>query len=419
LFEGKSPAAHAGIDSDAKMIAKLIVFLGVILTLTIGAHLLLYKALIRLFVIAAPAVKTLLFMILLLLSLSFMASFFLLRWQNNPFTVGFYMFSAVWTGLFFNLLPAVLLAWISSAIIRFTGSHLNTRLIASGCILMAVLFSIYGMRNAFAPRTKSLDVAVDNLPDQWKNKTVVQLSDVHLGHFYGVGFLQELVRKVNGLKPELIFITGDLFDGMAADISQFAADLNQLKAVKGVFFVTGNHETYVGLNRAIAVLEKTKIKILHNKLIEIDGLQIIGISYPGIKDAKEIRGLEKVRPDPSVRKPRILLFHTPTNISPKGVDGPDRHFATHWLPDTRFSLAKKLGVDLQMSGHTHAGQIFPFGYLTKLLYKGYDWGLQRSGNFSIYTTSGVGTWGPPMRTGNAPEIVVMTLRQVSNHKTSD
>jgi predicted MPP superfamily phosphohydrolase len=80
------------------------------------------------------------------------------------------------------------------------------------------------------------------------------------------------------------------------------------------------------------------------------------------------------------------------------------------VPDTTFSQARKLGVDLQLSGHTHAGQIMPFGYLTNLIYKGYDYGLQRIDNFSIYTTSGVGTWGPPMRTGNTPEIVAITLK---------
>jgi predicted MPP superfamily phosphohydrolase len=109
-------------------------------------------------------------------------------------------------------------------------------------------------------------------------------------------------------------------------------------------------------------------------------------------------------------KPRILLFHTPTNISPKENGGLDRHFDTYWIPDTTFSLVQELRVDLQLSGHTHAGQIFPFGYLTKLIYKDYDYGLRRLSNFAIYTTGGVGTWGPPMRTGNSPEIVVIKLK---------
>ncbi len=391
------------------MVLKVVLFLSVILALTIGAHLLFGKAVLRLFMLNSSGLKISLFIILFLLSLSFMASFFLLRRQANSWTVGFYMFSAVWTGLFINLLLAVLLSWLVIAVLWIAGTHPDTRLIAVGCLTLAVLFSAYGMWNAFHPRIKKLPIEFENLPDQWKGKTIVQLSDVHLGHFYGPKFLDYLMRRVNALKPELILITGDLFDGMASDISRFAAGLSQFKAEKGVYFIPGNHENYIGLNRSLTVLGRTRITVLQNEAIEIDGLQIIGISYPGIEGAKDIRGLDKSGPASAIRKPRILLFHTPTNMIPGRGDGLDRHFATYWVPDTTFSPAQKLGVALQLSGHTHAGQIFPFGYLTRLIYKSYDYGLRSLGAFSIYTTCGVGTWGPPMRTGNRPEIVVINL----------
>jgi predicted MPP superfamily phosphohydrolase len=392
------------------VVIKVAVFLAVILALTIGAHMLFYKTVIRVFAITGPALKTSLLIVLFLLALSFMASFFLLQWHENPLTIGFYRFSATWIGLFLNLLAAVLASWIIIAAVRITGMYAPSRLIAAVCIVSAVLYSAYGVWNAFHPRIKKLEVQIENLPPQWKNKTILHMSDVHLGHFYGTEFLNNLVRKANALNPEAIFITGDLFDGMAAAISHFAAGLDQLRAKKGVFFVTGNHETYVGLNRALNILKKTNIQILHNEIIEVDGLQIMGISYPGIRGAHEIRGLEKLAKNSSNNGPRILLFHTPTNIRPKGGDGLDHHFATYWVPDTSFALNKEMGADLQLSGHSHAGQIFPFGYLTKLIYKGYDYGLHRLGRFAIYTTSGVGTWGPPMRTGNSPEIVAMELK---------
>ncbi|UCD79130.1 MAG: metallophosphoesterase [Desulfobacterales bacterium] len=389
------------------MVLKVVLFLTGILALTVGAHLLFFKAVTRLFIINSTGLKISLLVVLFLLSLSFMASFFLLRWQANLLTVCFYKFSAVWTGLFINLLLAALLSWLIIVIVGLAGTYPNTRLIAAGCLMLAVLFSAYGMWNAFHPRIKKLHIELDNLPDQWKGKTVVQLSDVHLGHFYGPRFLKDLVRRVNSLNPELILITGDLFDGMASDISRFADGLSQFKAEKGVHFITGNHETYIGVNRALNVLGQTRINILQNEVIDIDGLQIIGISYPGIKEVGQIQGREKLSQDSSDSKPRILLFHTPTNIDHGRGDGMDRHFSTYWLPDTSFLPAQKLGVDLQLSGHTHAGQIFPFGHLTRLLYKNYDYGLRGRGNFSIYTTSGVGTWGPPIRTGNSPEILAI------------
>jgi predicted MPP superfamily phosphohydrolase len=391
------------------MVFKVVLFLAVILALTIGAHLLFFKAVLSLFIITSPGLKISLFVILFLLSLSFMASFLLLRWQANTLTVGFYKFSAVWFGLFINLLLAVLLSWLIIAAVWIAGTYPNTRLIGAGCLTLAVLFSAYGMWNAFHPRIRKLPVEIENLPEQWKGKIIVQLSDVHLGHFYGPQFLAELVQRVNALQPALILITGDLFDGMASDISRFTDGLNRFRAEKGIYFVTGNHENYIGLNRALNVLAQTRINVLRNEGVEIDGLQIIGVSYPGIEGSKEIQGLDKLEKSASIRKPRILLFHTPTNMLPAGGDGLDRHFSTYWVPETTFSPAQKLGVDLQLSGHTHAGQIFPFGYLTKLLYKNYDYGLRRLNAFSIYTTCGVGTWGPPMRTGNRPEIVVINL----------
>ena len=392
------------------MVLNIIIFLGVILTLTIGAHLLLYRALRRLYVITSPAIRTVLLIGLLLLSFCFMASFFLLKWQENPITIGFYMFSAIWTGLFLNLLLAVLLSWIILAVTWLAGSYPNNRIITSACLLLAVLLTAYGVWNAFHPRIKHVEMAFDNLPVHWKNKTLVQLSDVHLGHFYGERFLAKLVDNVNALNPEAIFITGDLFDGMASDVSHFAVGLKQLKANRGIFFVTGNHETYVGLHRALKTLKQTSIQILQNEAIEIDGLGVIGIAFPGLKKTEDIRGLDSLQRSASDTQPLILLFHTPTNASPRGGDGLDRHINTYWVPDTSFTLAKLLGVDLQLSGHTHAGQIFPFGYITNLIYKGYEYGLHRNGNFSIYTTSGVGTWGPPMRTGNSPEIVAIRIK---------
>ena len=392
------------------MAIKVVIFLAAILSLTVGAHLLFYKAVIRVFAITGPAPKTFLLIVLLLLALSFMASFLLLQWQENPLAVGFYKFSAIWVGLFLHLLPAALASWIIIAAIRFTGNNPSAGWIAAACIMAAVLYSAYGVWNAFHPRIKKLEVQFENLPHQWKNKAIIHLSDIHLGHFYGTEFLDNLVGKVNALNPEAIFITGDLFDGMAATISHFAAGLDQLRAKKGVFFVTGNHETYVGLNRALNVLKQTKIQVLHNEIIAVDGLQIMGISYPGIRGVHEIRGLEKLSQNSSNNIPRILLFHTPTNIRPKGGDGLDYHFATYWVPDTSFALNKEIGADLQLSGHSHAGQLFPFGTLTKFIYKGYDYGFHRLSRFAIYTTSGVGTWGPPLRTGNSPEIVVMELK---------
>jgi predicted MPP superfamily phosphohydrolase len=392
------------------MILKVIVLLAVILGMMTGAHLLLYKAIVNFWGITGPVAKSIMLAGLLFLALSFMASFFLLRIHENQFTIGFYIFAATWTGFFLNLLLAAGACWLIITILRIAGLNPNTRWFAAIGLSLALLYTIYGIWNALHPRVKDITVELKSLPHAWQNKTIVQLSDIHLGHVHGQRFLNNIIAKVNAIHPDIIFITGDLFDGMDANFIDLVKPLNRLNATRGVIFVTGNHETYVGLNRALHVLKQTNIRVLNNAVMDVDGLEIIGVSYPGIHNKNEIRGLEKARRSSSNHGPRILLFHTPTGIRLKDEDELGQHFSTYWIPDTSFKLPQELGVNLQLSGHSHAGQIIPFGLLTKLVYKGYDYGLRRDGEFSIYTTSGVGTWGPPMRTGNSPEIVVIRLK---------
>jgi hypothetical protein len=196
------------------------------------------------------------------------------------------------------------------------------------------------------------------------------------------------VEKVNLLKPDAVFITGDLFDGMDGNFDNVSDALNQIQAPDGIYFVTGNHETYFGLDKVNKILAQTKIKVLNDDVVDVKGLQIIGTLFPGDGQSRDIETVIKNNPNYVFGKPTILLHHAPTEID----------------------QAKRLGVNLQLSGHTHKGQIFPFGYVTKLIYRGYDYGLHTEGDYNIYTTNGVGTWGPPMRTGNTPEIVDITLK---------
>ncbi len=198
------------------MILKVILFLAVILAITTAAHLLLYKAIVSFWGITSPLVKSILLVGLLLLALSFMASFFLLRIQENQFTIGFYIFSATWTGLFLNLLLAAGACGLLILILRIVGQNPNTRWIAAIGLVLAVIYTAYGIWNALHPRVKNLTVALKGLPHQWQNKTIVQLSDIHLGHVHGHRFLDGIIDKVNRIQPEIILFTGYLFDGMDA-----------------------------------------------------------------------------------------------------------------------------------------------------------------------------------------------------------
>ncbi|MFH1385682.1 MAG: metallophosphoesterase, partial [Patescibacteria group bacterium] len=259
----------------------------------------------------------------------------------------------------------------------------------------AIIFSAYGFWNAQHPQVKNITIKIKNLPAAWQGKTIVQLADIHLGRVHGEKFLQNIVDQTNAQNPDLILITGDLFDGMDGGLDVFIEPLNNLRAKEGVFFVTGNHESYVGLDRALTALRQTTIKILINEIVVVDGLQIVGLDYSLLSGEIGITGRssdeEKIinsLPGWDRDKPSILMYHAPINIG----------------------QAVATGINFQLSGHSHNGQIWPFNFFTWLIYGQYDYGLNSLGDFTIYTTNGLGTWGPPMRTGNTPEIPVFKLK---------
>jgi predicted MPP superfamily phosphohydrolase len=302
------------------------------------------------------------------------------------------------------------LIWFIFGAKKLIGHSANIRTISFLFYGLAALVSFYGIWNAFHPHLKNIEVEIENLPPVWKNKIVVQLSDVHLGIIHGTTFLNRVVSLVNAIKPHMILITGDLFDGMAGDLTRFIEPLNNLQASKGVFFVTGNHEGYLGLKKPLSILRDTHISVLDMEVVDVDGLQIVGISFPEFEKDDNVKSVFESGGNYNPKKPSILLYHTPTNITRSNKSRGSQQFNTYWFPDVDMAFVKQKGIDLQLSGHTHRGQIFPFGYLTKKIFKGYDYGLHKYGRFNLYTTSGVGTWGPPMRIGSSSEIPVIKLK---------
>jgi predicted MPP superfamily phosphohydrolase len=264
----------------------------------------------------------------------------------------------------------------------------NQKIIGGVAILASILYLIYGIWNAFTPMVTKINVSIGNLPDAWKGKKIVQISDVHLGHIFNASFMKDAAQKINALGPDIVVITGDLFDGTDGSLDSFTDSLNSINAPDGIYYVTGNHETYLGVEKVEAVLSKTKITMLQDEMRNVNGLQIVGINYPERMQSKNIGEIIKNMNGFDSKKPSILLWHAPTQIE----------------------NAKNAGISLQLSGHTHKGQLFPFRFITALVYKGYDYGYKKEGSFSIYTSSGLGGWGPPMRTEKRSEIVEITLK---------
>jgi predicted MPP superfamily phosphohydrolase len=391
-------------------IIRFALFIGTFICLIFCAHYLLYVSTLRFLGIVDPTTRKVILWVLFFLALSFFPSAFLLRLHVNVVTNLYYLISCIWLGMFLYLLMALTGGWLLFGLGKLVGFIPNMRIVFLCLLIAAAGVSLYGLVRARHPVFHRVEVAIDGLPDHWRNRVIVQLSDVHLGSINKTGFLERLVGKVNSLNPDLILITGDLFDGMGGDLASFIEPLKKMKARMGIFFITGNHEGYLGLKRPLSVIRETNIRILNNEVAEIDGLQIVGVSFPEHHQKSTARDLVTASGSYVAHKPSILLYHTPTSIEEHHADRGSQQANTYWFPNTSMTLAKEVGIDLQLSGHTHKGQLFPFVWLTRAIYKGYDYGLHKDGSFHLYVSSGVGTWGPPMRIGAPPEIVVIQLR---------
>ena len=371
-----------------KKISAFVALLVLLMIIYLVAHWGVYFAFVYFFAITSIFAKNVLLDILIFLAASFFLATWLTHKIDNVLTRAYYFFSGVWLGFGVNLLLFFGLAWIVVFLSSLFDLSLNQKNFGIVAICGAFFFSIYGIWNNFTPIVTRLDVKIDNLPEFWKGKKIVQISDVHLGHIFGASYMHKVAKQINALKPDAIVITGDLFDGTDGNLKRFIAPLNELEASQGIFFVDGNHETYLGAKEAFAIIAKTKIMPLRDQMLEVEGLQFVGLEYPERMLTKNVEQTIKNIPDFDPRKPSVLLWHIPTQI-----EG-----------------AKKAGISLQLSGHTHKGQLFPFGFITALVYRGYDCGFKNEGSYSIYTSSGLGLWGPPMRTEKKSEIVEITLR---------
>ncbi len=356
--------------------------------IVIAAHAGVYFTCVKLFHLEGGVLRRSLFWVLAGLSVSFITTALVVHWQENLVTRMAYLISSVWIGAFVYLVMACAAAWTVAVILRIAGmgSTIGDQVTIAIALLAALSATVYSLWNAAHPVVKPVTIAIRELPESWAGRKIVQLSDIHIGAILREGFLAEIVRKTNEQKPDLVAITGDLFDGAGLELGRMAQPLDELEAPLGTFFITGNHETYVGLERSLAALSGSKVRILRDEIVEIDGVQLVGIDYPLMGQRKN---LDSILTRIDRGRPCIVLYHEPA------------------FSDTM----KTLGVDLQLAGHTHRGQMWPFNYITKRVYRGLDYGLYSNGDYNLYTSCGVGTWGPPLRSGNRPEIVVLTLQR--------
>ncbi len=386
-------------------LGRILIFFGVIFGLTFALHYYLWARLVRDPGLPEPwrQVAT---VALILLGLSIPAS--MLVWRVLPRTVAIPIawIGYVWMGAMF--LTLVLLwggelarwGWVKYAQVMAVNAGRRdflAQVLAGGAATFAIALSGWGVWSAVRPvEVKRLTVRLKKLPEELRGLRLVQLTDMHVGPTIGRSFVEDIVSKVNRLNPDIVAITGDLIDGSVAELGDAVGHLGKIRSKLGTFFVTGNHEYYSGADAWLTFLVDIGVRPLRNEHVEL-GDNGASIHVAGVDDwtahqfgnghgADMSRALQG-RDD---TKPVVLLAHQPVH----------------------FDQAKEHGVDLQISGHTHGGQIFPFGFLTRLV-QPFVSGLHRRGDSQIYVSSGTGYWGPPMRIAAPAEITLIELEPES------
>jgi hypothetical protein len=289
-------------------------------------------------------------------------------------------------GLFSTLLVMSVLTDVVRVGLHIASAAISHSYISLGALGGAVVLSLVGLVQARCPRIRRVAIPIEGLPPELNGYRIVQWSDVHVGPTIQRGFLQALVERTNALDADAIAITGDLIDGYVDDLREHVQPLAGLRARDGVFYVTGNHEYYWRASEWIPELERLGLTFLKNSHRTVrDGLVIAGVTDPVGRHTHKQDPAAALAGAPSAAV-KILLSHRPQTAK----------------------VAEELGAQLQLSGHTHGGQFFPFSLFIKW-FQPIVTGLHRVGRMWLYVSRGTGYWGPPSRLGVGSEITVIEL----------
>jgi len=328
---------------------------------------------------------------LLMLAFSFVvASLLAFRFSNAPVRIVYWL-AAVWLGFlnfFFWTSPVAWIVWFALRLALVPARAAAIRpVLAAVLYAIAAVIGVYGLFNARVLRICRIAVELPNLPASWKGRHAVLFSDLHLGPINGVRFCRRLVTRAASFQPDIVFLPGDLFDGTKGNLDRIIEPLKQLTPPLGMYFSTGNHEEFTDPIHYVEAVVRAGIHVLGNEIVTIDGLQVGGVFYHSSSSPLRMKAaLDGMKLDRE--RPSILLNHAPT----------------------RLPIVEQAGISLQLSGHTHGGQFLPFTWITKSIYGRFTSGLDRFGPLQVYTSTGAGTWGPPMRVGTRPEIVILTFK---------
>ena len=392
------------------------VFLAVAVALLGGMHWYLWIRLVRDPAVAEPW-RRLLSVAFVVLTFSVPAGVMALRLAPRPLDRLVPVAAFTWLGIAFLLFVAVLaldLARIAAEGAVLLADHLRSRpelpqdparrvfvarALAGTAVVATAGTALHAFRSATGPaEVNEVPIRLERLPPALSGLTVAQISDLHVGPTIGERDMRRIVDQVNALRPDVVAVTGDLVDGSVRELGAAVAHLGRLQARHGVFFVTGNHEYYSGVGAWIAELRRLGIRVLRNERVVIGdagaSLDLAGVddySAVGYGDGHGLdlgRALAGRDPERSL----VLLAHQPRTSA--------------------VAEAVRAGVELQVSGHTHGGQIAPWNLVVASVFpyvKGLHTHREDGRAGQVFVSRGTGYWGPPMRLGAPPEVAKLVL----------
>jgi predicted MPP superfamily phosphohydrolase len=323
-----------------------------------------------------------------LLAIAFIAcSVIGFRYSNAPLRA-IHRVAAWWLGALNFAVFAAIGCWIMAGVDWLAGWPVQRIYIARFFFAVSLFATIYGLINAAWIRVTRITVHLPHVPEAWHGRTAALVTDTHLGPIAGPRFLRRVLTKLKSVQPDVVLISGDLFDGSPVGLKRLAAPWREFSAPWGVFFVTGNHEEFSDREVFLNAVRDSGIHILNNEKVGIHGLQVVGVLDSEAANPPTLRAiLRQAHLDP--QQPSVLLSHQPSNLS----------------------VPEEEGVSLQLSGHTHGGQMWPWNLVAARVHGRFVYGLNRLGNLQVYTSSGAGTWGPPLRVRTRAEIVLIQFEQ--------
>jgi hypothetical protein len=400
-------------------VLQFLLFLLIMLAVVGGMHYYLWIRLVRDPALAEPW-RRIATTAIVLGALSIPAGMFAWRLVGHPLPRLLPLAAYAWLGVAFLLFSSVLLLdlvrWIGVAASWLASTFRGVpeppasperrlflaRAVAGGAVLVAGTAAASGLRSAVGePQVSEVPVKMERLPRALSGFTIAHVSDLHVGPTIGTREVERVVEETNALRPDLVVITGDLVDGTVAELREAVAALGRLKARHGVAFVTGNHEYYTrdGVESWMAELRRLGVRVLRNERMTVGDRGPGGASF-------DLAGID------DWRSRGMAPGHGPDLARALAGRDPDRSLVLLQHQPLGFPEAVGQGVELQLSGHTHGGQIFPFSLLVGAVYR-FPKGLFRHAENGrqghIYVSRGTGYWGPPMRVGNPPEIARIVL----------